>query len=215
MASDPNLEMAQLWISHLCHELVNPVGALNNGIELIEDGEAGDLQQEALDLIALSGRVVASRLRFFRLAYGRSGNAQGFSLSDARKAVIDYFVTEKTTKLEWPESALPACVAGSAQLLMNVSVLAASALPRGGIVRVTLSAGQRHLAAMIEATGAPARLDLPVLSAARGLSQAIDYHNAHAMMCARLAGNLGERLEIVETDGLVQISAALPLDHEP
>jgi histidine phosphotransferase ChpT len=215
MTSDPDLEMAQLWISHLCHELVNPVGALNNGIELIEDGEAGDLQQEALDLIGLSGRVVATRLRFFRLAYGRSGNAQDFNLSDARNAVIDYFSTEGGTKLDWPAGQAPACVAGSAQLLMNLTVLAASALPRGGIVRVTLSPGQRQLGAMVEAVGSPARLDLPVLNAARGLSQVIDYHAAHALMCASLAGHVGERLEIVETDGLVRISAALPLAHAP
>ncbi len=215
MTIDPNLEMAQLWIGHLCHELVNPVGALNNGIELIEDGEAGDLQQEALDLIALSGRVLAARLRFFRLAYGRSGNAQDFSLGDARKAVVDYFATETSMTLDWGESAVPACVAGAAQLLMNLAVLGTSALPRGGIVSVTLSPAPTHLAATIEASGAPARLDVQVLRAANGTSQEPDYHNAHALMCARLAANLGGRLDIAETDGLVRIAAALPLDQLP
>lgn len=215
MTTDPNLEMAQLWIGHLCHELVNPVGALNNGIELIEDGEAGDLHQQALDLIALSGRIVAARLRFFRLAYGRSGNAQDFSLGDARRAVMDYFTTERSMTLDWVEGTVPACVAGAPQLLMNLAVLGTSALPRGGIVRVMLAPGATHVAATIEASGAPARLDAQVRNAASGVSQEIDYHNAHALMCARLAGNLGGRLEIAEADGLVRICAALPFDQLP
>ncbi len=134
-ALDPNAEFrfAELLCSRLCHELVSPVSAINNGVELIRDlgADAG-----ALDLIAFSGEQIASRLRALRLAYGAALESTPDAMGEARKVAFGYVAAGKAS-LHWP-----AVIAGRygtpglARLLLNLVMIISDALPRGGAIDV-------------------------------------------------------------------------------
>lgn len=126
------IRVMELLCSRLCHDLVGPVGAINNGVELLDDG--GDLGGEALDLIADSAETAAARLRLYRVALGASGG-QSLSQGDARAALEGWFRGGKA-RLEWVAAA-DAAPPGLLKLVLLAALLAEESLPRGGNVRVS------------------------------------------------------------------------------
>jgi histidine phosphotransferase ChpT len=96
---DMDIRVAELLCSRLCHELVSPVGAINNGVELIEEmGE--DMAEEAIALISHSAGQAARRLRLLRLAYGAAGGEGAVGFADAQQAATAYFADGKIS-LDW------------------------------------------------------------------------------------------------------------------
>ena len=67
------VDLASLLCSRLCHDLMSPVGALNNGIELLADEQDPEMRDKCLELLADSARASANKLKFFRLAFGAGG----------------------------------------------------------------------------------------------------------------------------------------------
>ena len=100
--TDSSIDLASLLCSRLCHDLLSPVGALNNGIELLADETDPQMRQQCLDLLSDSARTTANKLKFFRLAFGAAG---GFDDQvDAREAQIaieGLFSTNKRIELGW------------------------------------------------------------------------------------------------------------------
>ncbi|MEX2649917.1 MAG: histidine phosphotransferase family protein [Alphaproteobacteria bacterium] len=133
-----DLRLAALLSSRLCHDLVGPASAVVNGLELLE-GEA-TLDREAMAMIASSAGQVANRLQFFRGAFGV---ASGLTFVEARRVASLYFEGGKIV-LDWPEGdAAPPFPAGAAKVLLNMLLLAADLLGRGGTLRVAMPRGPR------------------------------------------------------------------------
>jgi histidine phosphotransferase ChpT len=123
------LKLAELLAARLCHELVSPIGAIANGLEILEDEP--DFAGDAGALIALSASEASRRLQFYRVAYGSVATVAD---ALARRVTIDLFVESKIS-VDWRIVAVPD---GWGKLACNLVLLAAEALPRGG--RVTLEA---------------------------------------------------------------------------
>src|SRR5271154_5841604 len=96
-----DMRVLELLASKLCHDLVSPVSAINNGVELIED-IGGSVVEEAMKLIGDSAQHASRRLRLFRLAYGRAGSEDNLGIRDVRPIATQYLAGGKTT-LDWPE----------------------------------------------------------------------------------------------------------------
>ena len=92
----------ELLMSRVCHDLISPVGAVVNGVELIEDGGT-DMADDAMALVAKSARHASRRLQFFRMAYGAAGAGGDRSLADARQLTMD-FLAETKVALDWPDA---------------------------------------------------------------------------------------------------------------
>jgi histidine phosphotransferase ChpT len=139
-----DLRLAELLAARLCHELVSPIGAIANGLEILEDEP--DFAGDAGALIALSARQASRRLQFYRAAYGSSA-----TLADTliRRVIGDLFV-ESRISIDWRIAALPD---GWGKLACNLVLLAAEALPRGGSVSLT-AAGPDGIAATARGEGA-------------------------------------------------------------
>lgn len=133
----------------ICHDLIGSVGAINNGVELIEDiGDA--VLADAIQLIRASGLQTANRLRMFRLAYGRAGSVAGLKWQDLRLAALDYFAASKT-RLIWDEAAPLAAHAsqnGSGKMVLNLLMLAEEMLSHSGTLVVDQNALQIMLAGL-------------------------------------------------------------------
>lgn len=133
-----DLRVAELMCSRLCHDLVSPVGAINNGVELIEE-LGGDSTGEAMALVSQSAERAAALLRCFRLAYGAAGASAATGLAEAREAAEGYLAGTKVA-LVWPaaEGSGAALPPGAAKVALNLVMLAAEALVYGGAIRVEI-----------------------------------------------------------------------------
>lgn len=134
-------KLAELLCTRLCHDLTGPIGAVNNGAEFLSE-EGFGLPNQAVDLIISSALEAVSRLQFFRMAYGRVNEKGEACLADKKKIAAAFFAHTKIT-LDWPDSHTDAAGisinARLAQVLLNVLVLSASVLVKGGNIAVRLS----------------------------------------------------------------------------
>jgi histidine phosphotransferase ChpT len=130
-----DLRVVELLCSRLCHDLVGPVGAVNNGVELVEEMGAADAG-DAFALVADSGRLAAARLKLFRLAYGAAGSEPGVSFETAQTALAAWFQRSKL-KIDWQNPSWPDAPAGTAKVLLNAVLLAEESLPQGGTLVIS------------------------------------------------------------------------------
>jgi len=130
------IELASLLVSRVCHDLISPVGAMSNGVEVLTDEKDPVMRDHAIALIAKSAEGAAAKLKLCRLAYGSMGSAgDQVSLSDARDA-LEGFLKDSKTKLDWraPAMLLPK---DTVKLALNLAMAAMDTIPRGGVLRVT------------------------------------------------------------------------------
>ncbi|MFL6735093.1 MAG: histidine phosphotransferase, partial [Sphingomicrobium sp.] len=90
------VDLASLLCSRLCHDLMSPVGALNNGLELLADEQDPDMREKCMELLADSARTSANKLKFFRLAFGAAGGfGDSIETREARLALEGLFGAER------------------------------------------------------------------------------------------------------------------------
>jgi histidine phosphotransferase ChpT len=210
-----DLRVAELLVSRLAHELVNPIGAVSNGVELI--AELGSADADALRLIEHSARAAAARLQFYRLAYGQaSGTNADLSLAEARP-LAEAVMTTARLRLDWPAGAAAERRLGreALQLALNLLVLAAEALPRGGVVALGLAAGPAGPELFIEARGEQAALSPEARAALDGAAapEALSARSVHAYFTGRVAARLGRPVALGETPGALRFHFDLPAGH--
>lgn len=134
----------ELLISRLCHDLVGPVGAINNGVELIEEsGLAGS--EDAFDLVSESAEIASRRLKMFRLAFGAAGAQDTLGLGDIR-AVIEGWFRGGKVRFVWSAASFPETPRGFMKVLLCAVLLADEAMPQGGALTLTAGSGGVRLA---------------------------------------------------------------------
>jgi len=172
-----DLRIAELLAARLCHELVSPIGAINNGVELLEDDP--DFAADASGLIGQSAIQATRRLQFYRIAYGSTAP---IALDLGRKAALDLFADGKIA-CDWPETSAP-----DIKLACNLLLVAAEALPRGG--RLTL-VGIDPLEIRAEGEGARLPAHLPDALAGALDADTVDARSVQAAFTGALARRAG------------------------
>lgn len=127
-------ELAALLCSRICHDLISPVGAINNGIELFDEGGA---EEDALQLIRMSAVNASARLQFARIAFGAAGSAGSEIDSGDAESVAKNFMQNEKANLDWqaPRLLLPK---NEVKLLLNLVLIANASIPRGGDIYVSI-----------------------------------------------------------------------------
>lgn len=151
------LELAALLCSRVCHDLISPVGAIVNGLEVLDDNPKPEDKEFALDLIRKSAKTASARLQFCRLAFGAAGSAGAqIDLGDAEKMARGHLEDAKT-RIEWtpPRAYLPK---NKVKLLLNMLVIAQQTIPRGGVLTVDQIGEGDTLGFRVNAAGLNARL---------------------------------------------------------
>src|SRR3954470_17467258 len=129
------IELAALLCSRVCHDLISPVGAIVNGLEVLDDNPKPEDREFALELIRKSAKTVSARLQFCRLAFGAAGSAGAqIDVGDAQ-AMARGHLEDDRTKIAWnlPRVLLPK---NRVKLLLNMLVIAQQTIPRGGVLTV-------------------------------------------------------------------------------
>ena len=135
MTIDP-VDFASLLCSRLCHDLLSPIGALNNGLELLADETDPAMRERVMELLAESARTSAAKLKFFRLAFGAAGGfGESVDAREARVAIEGLFGENKRLTINWlvEEPALPKT---AIKVLLNLAMIAGDALVRGGTLDI-------------------------------------------------------------------------------
>jgi histidine phosphotransferase ChpT len=202
-----DLEFAAMLVSRVCHDLVSPVGAVVNGLEVLEDERDAGMRADALKLVASSAEQAAARLQFARVAFGAAGSAGAeLDLNEVGRTMKN-FVHGGKTELEW-KAASANWPKDWAKLLMNATLLALDALPRGGKVVVETSAEGAPPSFKVRATGAHARVLEEVEKAALGEPSApLDGRSIQAYLTHKLARGLNAGLTLSARDGTVELVA--------
>ena len=153
-----------LLLSRLFHDLIGPVSASRNGMELVREFGAEDVGAEAMDLVATSVEQAAARLTFFRMAFGGAGSAGGISFLDLRPVVADYLTHRKLEPRVTVTGDVAVPRPGVVKVALGLVVVAAESLPRGGLV--SLTAGNEEV--VVTADGEEARVGPTTLAALAG-----------------------------------------------
>ena len=207
------VDLASLLCSRLCHDLMSPVGALNNGIELLADEQDPDMREKCLELLADSARASANKLKFFRLAFGAAGGfGEEIDTAEAQAALEGVFGPERRIELGWvvSEGKLPK---GAVKLLLNLALLAGDALVRGGRLDVGAEARDGVIELVIRADGPRILLD-PALreTLAKGANGgAVEPRAAGAWLAHNLAAEAGGAVQLSDpSSAVLLIGATLP-----
>ena len=192
------IDLASLLCSRLCHDLMSPVGALNNGIELLADETDPDMRDKCLELLADSARASANKLKFFRLAFGAAGGfGEEIDTHEAEVALDGLYGPERRIELGWLVSSekLPK---DAVKLLLNLAMLAGDALVRGGRLDVGVERQDGVIELAVRAEGPRILLD-PVLRdtlANGGDGGKIEPRAAAAWLAHQLVADAGGSIQL-------------------
>ncbi len=162
------VEFASLLCSRLCHDLLSPVGALNNGIELLADEHDPEMRARCLELLADSARASANKLKFFRLAFGAAGGFGDMVDSREAKAAIEgLFSANGRINIGWlvSDASLPK---PAIKVLLNLALIAGDALVRGGQLDIGAESANGRTEIVVRAEGERIILDAELRSALVG-----------------------------------------------
>jgi histidine phosphotransferase ChpT len=211
------LDLAALLCSRVCHDLINPVGALINGLEVLDADPDAEMRSVALDLIRKSATAASAKLQFCRLAYGAAGSAGAMiDLGEAEKVARGLFSDERT-KLDW-RGARVLLPKNKVKLILNLCVVGAAAIPRGGSVSVAADAEGERIEVSVD--GRNANLSVPHREFLAGIGDPaiVDTRAIQAYYTGLLARAAGMRLDVVQADAHVTIEAlsvTVPAFAEP
>lgn len=202
------IEFSALMVSRVCHDLVGPLGAVVNGLEVLEDESDASMRDDAIKLVTSSANQALARIQFMRIAFGAAGSAGAeLDLGEIGR-LIQGLLEGGKVKLEWN---VPRAYWGKdwAKLLMNASLLGADSLPRGGLVTVTAGEDAKAPTFRVVATGLNARVAEEVVRALKGepLEGPVDARGIQPQLTYRLAQAVNTGLAVAVREGSVEITS--------
>lgn len=200
MADTKSVDFASLLCSRLCHDLLNPVGALNNGIELLADETDPAMREQCIGLLGDSARVSAAKLKFYRLAFGSAGGyGETLPAHEVRAAVEGMFATPGRLAIEWliADDSLPKL---PAKILLNLALIGGEALPRGGTLVLGMEMVDGAVDIAIRGEGPRLILDGEIRRTLAGEAAEVTSRNAAAAMTRQLIDDRGGQVILSDAD---------------
>ncbi len=206
------LDFASLIVSRLCHDMLSPVGAFANGLELLADERDPDMRARCFDLLEQSARTSVNKLKFFRLAFGSAGGfGDEVPPEEVRQAIADIIADNKPITLNWmlDDRPLPKPVV---KIIMNVALVLIDALVRGG--RLDIGCERRgdgiEIALQAEADRILLDSDVEAILTSGADAAAMTSRTAPAMLVQAVATGFGGRVMLArEAPNRVLIGAVL------
>lgn len=202
------LDLAALLCSRVCHDLISPVGAIVNGLEVMEDDNDQETKAFAMDLIKKSVRQASAKLQFCRLAFGAAGSAGAqIDLGDAEKVARGFLEDDKTS-IAWN---LPRLLMAKnrVKLLLNMLLIAGQSIPRGGKLIVDPVGEGESMGFKISATGSYAKIPQSVSDLLGGSSHngTVDAHAVQPFYTGLLARDCGLGVSAVSEGEAIVVAA--------
>ena len=201
-----DLDLAALLCSRVCHDIISPVGAIANGLELMDDPDVDtDMKATALDMVRSSAKAATAKLKFCRIAFGASGSAGAhIDLGEAGETA-KAFVGDEKIKLDWqaPRENRPKA---EVKLILNMLMLAMAGIPRGGLITVSVDGRSFN----VSAKGERAKVPQPMADVLQGVTAAdtLDARMVQPYYARLLAESAGLSLAMaMAADDVVAVTA--------
>ena len=205
-------DLAALLCSRLCHDLLSPVGALSNGLELLADEKDPEMRRRCFELLEQSAKISTDKLKFFRLAYGAAGGFGDVVPTEEPKELVEALVAaNERIELKWAvgEPNLPK---SAVKVLLNLAMIAIDALVRGGILEVGAECRDGATEIAVRASGQRVAFDASIGKALDGslATEDLSGRTAPAHMIRLLAEELGGGVQYALSGDALIMGAVLP-----
>jgi histidine phosphotransferase ChpT len=202
------LDLAALLCSRVCHDLISPVGAIVNGLEVLAEDNDEETKTFALDLIKKSAGTASAKLQFCRIAFGAAGSAGAqIDVGDA-ETIARGFLEDDKTKLAWnlPRSLLPK---NRVKLLLNLLLIAGQTIPRGGTLTVDPIGAGESMGFRVSAAGGNAKVQPAVAALLAGDTEGatLDAHRIQPFYASLLAQACGVQAAMAMEGDTVVVTA--------
>ena len=207
--------LAALLCARICHDLVSPVGALTAALEVFDDDDNLDMRDDAMELIKLSAGQASAKLQFLRLAFGAGGSAPGIVGTEELKTLTMGVYGSGKAAIDWQVESDGLDKPG-ARLLLNLVMLAAMAVPRGGDIVITAERGAKTTQIKLVCTGMKARLDEKVVKTLAGGApeDGFDGRSVQPFYTGMIARDAGGRVNAGIDGETVTFTATLPTPND-
>src|ERR1700693_3600109 len=202
------LELAALLCSRVCHDLISPVGAIVNGLEVLDDNPKPDDREFALDLIRKSAKTASARLQFCRLAFGAAGSSGAQSEPRGAPTLARGTLEDTKPTIAWnlPRVLLPK---NKVKLLLNMMVIAQQTIPRGGALTVDAIGEGDAFGFRVAASGLNARMPQNIADLlSSGSASAVDAHAVQPYYTRLLAQACGLKVVLAPEGDAVVVTAS-------
>lgn len=139
MQDAADIVISQILSSRLCHDLIAPLSAVKNGLELLGESQGAENDAEVIGLVMQSADALSRRLSFFRFAFGYSSINGVKSLDDVRTVIENYIEPAKHQLLWLLEPGFMAsteAVKHWAKLIVNLLSICVDVTPYGAKLEV-------------------------------------------------------------------------------
>jgi histidine phosphotransferase ChpT len=204
-----SLDLAALLCSRVCHDLISPIGAIVNGLEVLAEDKDQATQEFALELIKKSSRTASAKLQFCRIAFGAAGSAGAQIDSGDAETISRGFLEDDKTRLIWnlPRAILPK---NRVKLLLNMLLIAGQTIPRGGTLTLDGIGSGETTGFRIRAAGTNAKVAPAVvpLLAGDGGPDGVDAHRIQPFYTGLLARACGLTVTVTTDADAVVVATA-------
>jgi len=199
-------ELAALLCSRVCHDIISPVGAINNGLELLDDGAADD---DAMDLIRTSAANASARLQFTRIAFGAAGSAGVQIDTGDAQLVAEAFMKSEKPEFSW-QGARALLPKNQVKLLLNLVLVANASIPRGGTIDSVIEQNGEKPRFRLTAAGKMMRVPQKFQDMLDGVSanEPIDAHSVQFYYTLILAAEAGMTINADMTETAITYTAS-------
>lgn len=210
--TDYSLDLASLLASRLCHDMLSPVGALTNGLELLADEKDPEMRKRCFELLEQSAKISADKLKFFRLAFGAAGGFGETVAVDEARALVDALATNNArVTVNWAlgVASLPK---PAIKVLLNFALLGMEALVRGGTLDIGAESRAGASEIVVRAAGPKIAFDQEIGKVLEGQlgEGGLTSRNAPAFMLYQIAARQGGGLQFALTEDALVLGAVLP-----
>lgn len=205
-------DLAAMMCSRLCHDMLSPVGALSNGLELLADERDPEMRARCVELLEQSARISTQKLKFFRLAFGAAGGfGEAVPVEEAQDVIAALAGENKRVELNWAiaEASLPK---PAIKVLLNLAQIALDALVRGGTLDIGAERRDGNVEIVARAVGPRIAFDETIGAALQGDLDPADItsRTAAAHMIALLAEEMGGGLQYALSEDALVLGGVLP-----
>jgi histidine phosphotransferase ChpT len=205
-------DLAALLCSRLCHDMLSPVGALSNGLELLRDEHDPEMRHRCMELLEQSARISADKLKFFRLAYGAAGGFGDRVPAEEPRELVEALVGDNgRIALGWAVS-VQTLPKAAVKVLLNLSAIGLDALPRGGDLQIGAESRDGATEIAVRAAGTKVAFDPAIGQALDGTlaTEDLSGRTAPAHLIRLMAEEHGGGVQYALTDGALVMGAVLP-----
>ncbi|XSG81388.1 MAG: histidine phosphotransferase ChpT [Methyloligella sp. ZOD6] len=189
-----DIDLTALISSRICHDVISPVGAISNGLEVLSDETDAEMREHAMELIVKSAAQASAKLQFARLAFGAAGSAGAeIDLRDAEKVSRDFVKGKHELTWTGPLATLPK---NKVKLLLNLISLGVVALPRGGTLDVHIDDQASRFEIRGKGQAAGLKDEMKALLSADGATDGLDAHSIQPYFARRLAESIGMSISV-------------------